>query len=75
MLAIFCCFYITTYFTEAAGSATILPFMGASTVLLFAVPHGQLSTPWAFLAGNLLSAVVGVTCSKYIELIVLAAPR
>ncbi|MFT6405932.1 MAG: CBS-domain-containing membrane protein [Candidatus Azotimanducaceae bacterium] len=74
MLAIFCCFYITTYFTGAAGSAAILPSMGASTVLLFAVPHGQLSTPWAFLAGNLLSAVVGVTCSKYIELIVLAAP-
>lgn len=28
MLAIFCCFYITTYFTGAAGSAAILPSMG-----------------------------------------------
>lgn len=74
MLAIYCCFYITVYFTGYSGSAAILPSMGASTVLLFAVPHGQLSTPWALLAGNILSAIVGVTCSKYIENIALAAP-
>jgi CBS-domain-containing membrane protein len=74
MLAIFFCFHVTSYFTGVAGSAVILPSMGASTVLLFAVPHGQLSTPWAFLAGNLLSAVVGVTCSKLIGPISLAAP-
>lgn len=74
MLAIFCCFYATMYFTGAMGSAAILPSMGASTVLLFAVPHGQLSTPWALLAGNLLSAIVGVTCAKFIDIIALAAP-
>lgn len=74
MLAIFFCFYITTYFTGAAGSVAILPSMGASTVLLFAVPHGQLSTPWAFLVGHLLSAAVGVACSEFINTITLAAP-
>ncbi|WP_166372212.1 HPP family protein [Psychromonas sp. SA13A] len=73
MLAIFCCFYTTIYFTGAAGSVAILPSMGAAAVLLFAVPHGQLSTPWAFLAGNLFSAIVGVTCAKFIDATFLAA--
>ncbi|TPD53880.1 MAG: HPP family protein [Thalassolituus maritimus] len=74
MLAIFFCFYTTLYFTGATSSVAILPSMGASTVLLFAVPHGQLSTPWAFLAGNLISAFVGVSCSQLISPITLAAP-
>ena len=74
MLAIFCCFYATIYFTGDAGSVAILPSMGASAVLLFAVPHGQLSTPWAFFAGNILSAIVGVTCATFIDSMLIAAP-
>ena len=74
MLAISCCFYITTWMLGTEGSAAILPSMGASTVLLFAVPHGQLSTPWALFAGNLLSAVVGVSCAQFIDNIYVAAP-
>ena len=74
MLAIYCCFYTTVYFTGTVGSAAILPSMGASAVLLFAVPHGQLSTPWAFFAGHFFSAVVGVTCALTIDNVFLAAP-
>ena len=33
--------------------------MGASTVLLFAVPASPFSRPWPVLAGHLLSAIVG----------------
>ena len=40
--------------------------MGASAVLLFAVPHGPLSQPWNVLGGHLVSAAVGVSCAKYI---------
>ena len=47
--------------------------MGASAVLVFAVPHGKLSQPWALLGGHLLSAIVGVTCAKYISNTTLAA--
>ncbi|MDN2662680.1 HPP family protein [Psychromonas sp. 14N.309.X.WAT.B.A12] len=74
MLAIFCCFYATVYITGDAGSVAILPSMGASAVLLFAVPHGQLSTPWAFLGGNILSAIIGVTCATFIDPMLIAAP-
>ncbi|WP_193211364.1 HPP family protein [Luteolibacter marinus] len=40
--------------------------MGASAVLLFAVPHGQLSQPWPVVGGHVLSALVGVTCARWI---------
>ena len=74
MIAIFSCFTITAFFSDSTGAVAILPSMGASTVLLFAVPHGQLSTPWALFAGNLFSAAVGVTCAYYVDNIYLAAP-
>lgn len=47
--------------------------MGASAVLLFVVPHGQLSQPWAATGGQLISAAVGVVCAQRIQPPVLAA--
>jgi CBS domain-containing membrane protein len=46
------------------GSASLVASMGASAVLLFAVPHGPLSQPWAVFGGHLVSAVIGVACVK-----------
>jgi CBS-domain-containing membrane protein len=40
--------------------------MGATAVLLFAVPHGALSQPWAVVGGHLVSAFIGVTIGKYL---------
>lgn len=74
MLSIFFCFFVTDYFTGLDGSAAILPSMGASTVLLFGVPHGQLSTPWALFMGNLLSAAIGVSCAMLLSNLFIAAP-
>lgn len=50
-------------FLGVNGSSMIIASMGASSVLLFAVPHGPLSQPWAVLGGHTLSALIGVTCS------------
>ena len=47
--------------------------MGSSAVLLFAVPHGNLSQPWALIGGHILSALIGVTCVKLIDNQLLAA--
>ena len=55
------------------GSLAIVPAMGAATVLLFCVPHGPLSQPWALFAGNIISAFIGVTCAILIPELVLAA--
>lgn len=40
--------------------------MGASAVLLFAVPSSPLAQPWSIIGGNLVSAVVGVACARWI---------
>ncbi len=38
--------------------------MGASAVLLFAVPASPLAQPWSILGGNLVAALVGVTAVR-----------
>lgn len=40
--------------------------MGASAVLIFAVPHGALSQPWPVIGGNVVSAIVGVSVSSVV---------
>ncbi len=39
----------------------IVASMGASAVLLFAVPMGPLSQPWAFAGGHMVSGAIGIT--------------
>ncbi|HKY81012.1 MAG TPA: HPP family protein [Sphingobium sp.] len=38
--------------------------MGASAVLLFAVPASPLAQPWPVLGGNVISALVGITIAR-----------
>jgi len=40
--------------------------MGASAVLLFAVPSSPLAQPWPVLGGNMVAATIGVTCAMWI---------
>ena len=47
--------------------------MGASAVLLFAVPASPLAQPWSLIGGNLVSAAIGVTCAMWIPEPALAA--
>ncbi len=56
------------------GAAMLIASMGASTVLVFAVPHGALSQPWPVLGGNLIAAFIGVTCAQQIADPFVAAP-
>ena len=44
------------------GAALVVTSMGASAVLLFAVPHSPLSQPWPVLGGHILSSAIGITC-------------
>jgi CBS domain-containing membrane protein len=55
------------------AGAGLVASMGASAVLLFAVPHGPLSQPWPVFGGHLVSAVIGVACAKLIAQPVLTA--
>jgi len=71
---IYAVFYTSHFFVEDASAYLIVASMGASAVLLFAVPHGPLSQPWALIGGHFFSAIVGVTCAKFIPDIFIAAP-
>jgi CBS domain-containing membrane protein len=65
---------VSTLAVGSASAVLIVASMGASAVLLFAVPHGPLSQPWPVVGGHILSAVVGVTCAQLIPDSRLAAP-
>ncbi|MDF3832624.1 HPP family protein, partial [Cupriavidus basilensis] len=47
--------------------------MGASAVLLFAVPASPLAQPWSIIGGNLVAALIGVACARWIPAPGLAA--
>lgn len=49
-----------------AGIPFLVAPMGASAVLLFGVPASPLAQPWSILGGNIVSALVGVTCARLI---------
>lgn len=51
----------------------VVASMGASAVLLFAVPHGQLSQPWPALGGHVISALIGVTATRVVGSVEVAA--
>lgn len=66
--------WVSLHYLGAQGAAMLVASMGASAVLLFAVPHGPLSQPWNLLGGHLVSALIGVTCALTIANPLLAAP-
>lgn len=70
--AIFLVFAITQSLLPTNSAVGVIASMGASAVLLFAVPHGQLSQPWPVLGGHTISAFVGVVCCNTINNPVLA---
>jgi CBS domain-containing membrane protein len=56
-----------------AGLPLLIAPIGASAVLLFALPASPLAQPWSILGGNMISAAVGVTCACWIADPTLAA--
>lgn len=57
---------ISQWFIGNTGIELLVASMGASAVLLFAVPHGQMSQPWAVFGGHVISAAIGVSCALFI---------
>ncbi|MFD2257346.1 HPP family protein [Luteolibacter algae] len=64
---------ITGSVLDIPKASALIASMGASTVLLFAVPHGQLSQPWPVIAGHIVSALIGIACARWIPYQILAA--
>jgi CBS domain-containing membrane protein len=66
---------LTTYLIDGdSGSIPLLIApMGASAVLLFAVPSSPLAQPWSIIGGNMLAAFIGITSAMWISNTFLAA--
>jgi len=59
--------YTSSLFISGPGLPILVASMGAATVLLFAAPASPMSKPWAFIGGQFVSALIGVTCYKTIH--------
>lgn len=71
-VAIFLIFVVSHLFL-GDDAYLIVTSMGAAAVLLFAIPHGPLSQPWPLFGGNLISALIGVSCAKLVPDMFIAA--
>lgn len=49
-----------------ADAGSLIAPMGASAILLFAMPSSPLAQPWSIVGGNVLSALVGVAVAQWI---------
>ncbi len=67
LLALLSVVFVSRHFVGDAGPGMLVASMGASAVLLFALPHGHLSQPWAVVGGHVVSAIVGVAVARMIS--------
>ena len=72
-IGIYAILFITQLYVPVPSASLIVASMGASAVLLFAVPHGPLSQPWPVFGGHVISAVIGVTVRLLVPDMLLAA--
>ena len=66
---------IAKYLGESSGiDEWLMASLGASALLVFALPGSPMAQPWAVIAGNTLSALVGITAANLISESLLAIP-
>ena len=60
---------IAKYLGESVGiDEWLMASLGASALLVFALPQSPLAQPWAVIGGNTLSALVGISCAHFTDL-------
>lgn len=73
-LGILSVLWVSGQLLDQQGNAWVVASMGASALLLFAAPEGELSQPWPLLGGQLVSALAGVVSVQLVADPWLAAP-
>ena len=66
-ISILSIYTVSNVLLDPSSALLIVASMGASAVLLFAVPHGTLSQPWPVFGGHVISAIIGVSCARWIS--------
>ncbi len=72
-VAIFLTGWLASLTIDGGGLKTLLASMGASAVILFAMPHSPVARPWPLVGGHLISASVGILCARWIPQLWVAA--
>jgi len=68
-------FVIAKYLGERSGiDEWLMASLGASALLVFALPGSPMAQPWAVIAGNTVSALIGISCFHLIGEPLLAMP-
>ena len=68
-------FTMAKFLGELSGlDEWLMASLGASALLVFALPQSPMAQPWAVIAGNTLSALVGITCFHLLSEPLLALP-
>ena len=52
----------------------LMASLGASALLVFALPQSPMAQPWAVIAGNTLSSLIGISCVIVIQTPLIALP-
>ncbi|MCX7110447.1 MAG: HPP family protein [Proteobacteria bacterium] len=58
--------WVGSQIIDGGGLKTLLASMGASAVILFAMPHSPVAKPWPLIGGHFISATIGVLCAGWI---------
>ncbi len=66
LVAIFLVGALNSLLIPELGTPLVIASLGASALLLFATPHSPFTQPWPLFGGQLISALIGVTCANYI---------
>ncbi len=72
-IATLCASFFSYSILEAGQSQLVLASTGASAMLIFGLPHANVSQPWNLVGGHVVSALVGISCYKLIGSNVLAS--
>lgn len=65
LLGLLAVYQFSQWYLGPVGASMMVASMGATAVLVFAVPHGALSQPWSVIGGHTISAMVGVACQRW----------
>lgn len=66
-------YFVSDTILDVPAPTMMVASMGATAVLLFAVPHSALAQPWNVVGGHLISALIGVSCARFVPDMMLAA--
>ena len=73
-IAIIAVYFSATVLMPPKAAMLIVASMGATAMLLFALPHAAVSQPWPVFGGQVISALIGVFISHHVANPLLAAP-